>query len=46
MKKLFLSILVLGLLLSGNAYAGKEIIKYAVTQVNTKTGDPTIMILV
>jgi hypothetical protein len=45
MKKVIL-IVVAGLLLSGNAYAGKEIIKYAVTQVNTKTGDPTIMKLV
>ena len=45
MKK-YLGIIVLGVLLSGNAYAGKEIIKYAVTQVNTKTGDPTIMKLV
>ena len=38
MKKL-LSIVVLGLLLSGNAYANKEIIKYGVTQVNIQTGD-------
>ena len=38
MKKL-LSIVVLGLLLSGNAYANKEIIKYGVTKVNIQTGD-------
>ena len=39
MKKLFSTIMVLGLLLSGNAYANKEIIKYGVTQVNIKTGE-------
>ena len=38
MKKL-LVIVVLSLLFGGNGYANKEIIKYGVTAVNTKTGD-------
>ena len=38
MKKL-LGIVVLGLLLGSNSYANKEIVKYGVTEVNTKTGE-------